>query len=48
MDLMVCLSWTAPQCRFLHDMLHEVKPYADLYKTAYQTMGEGPPGELNS
>jgi len=29
-------------------LLREVKPYIDLYKTAYQTMSEKPPEELNS
>ena len=34
-----------PTMQVLHDMLYEVNPYINLYKTAYQTMGEKPPDE---
>ena len=34
-----------PTMQLLHDILYEVNPYINLYKTAYQTMMEKPPDE---
>ena len=37
-----------PTMQTIHDMLHEVNPYIDLYKTAYQIMSEKPPEEQHT
>ena len=37
-----------PTMQVLHDMLHEVNPYINLYKYAYQTMSEKPPEEQHT
>ena len=34
-----------PTMQVLHDLLYDVNPYIELYKTAYQTMSEKPPEE---